>query len=54
MSNSLIARVGLSIARWRRARNGMRDLAHLDDRMLADIGITHAQIYSAVIHGRGR
>ena len=54
MSSSLITRVGLSIARWRGARNGVRDLAHLDDRALADIGITRSQIYGAVIFGRER
>jgi uncharacterized protein YjiS (DUF1127 family) len=54
MSNSPIVRVGLSIARWRRARSGARELAHLDDRLLADIGVTRSQIYSAVIIGRER
>jgi len=52
MQNSLIARLGQSIARWRRARNGMRQLESLNDRELADIGITRSQIYSSAMHGR--
>jgi uncharacterized protein YjiS (DUF1127 family) len=54
MYNSLIVRVGRSIARWQRAQNGRRELALLDDRALADLGIARSQIYSAVISGRER
>lgn len=52
MSNFLIDRLGRSIVRWRQTRNNMRALERLDDRMLADIGITRSQIYSAVRQGR--
>ena len=52
MSNFLIFRLRQSIARWRQARNSMRALEGLDDRMLADMGITRSEIYSAVRHGR--
>ena len=54
MSKSLIVRVGRSIARWQRDRDGRRELALLDDRRLADLGIARSQIYSAVISGRER
>jgi uncharacterized protein YjiS (DUF1127 family) len=52
MTNFLITRLGRSVARWRQARNAMRGLERLDDRMLADIGITRSEIYSAVRRGR--
>ena len=52
MSNFLIDRVGQFISRWRQVRNGMRGLERLDDRMLADIGITRSEIHSAVRWGR--
>jgi uncharacterized protein YjiS (DUF1127 family) len=52
MSNFLIYRLGQSIARWRQTRNSMRVLERLDDRALADIGITRSEIYSAVRRGR--
>ncbi len=52
MTNFLIDRLGQSIARWRQARDGMRRLERLDDRLLADIGLTRSQIYSASRYGR--
>jgi uncharacterized protein YjiS (DUF1127 family) len=54
MINIFIGRFGRSITHWRQARDGMRRLEHLDDRMLADIGITRSQIYSAAMRGRER
>jgi uncharacterized protein YjiS (DUF1127 family) len=52
MNNFRIYRFGQSIARWRRARDSMRALERLDDRMLADMGITRLEIYRAVRGGR--
>jgi uncharacterized protein YjiS (DUF1127 family) len=54
MRNSFIGRLGRSIADWRNARTGIRMLEHLDDRILADIGITRAEIYYAATRGRDR
>jgi uncharacterized protein YjiS (DUF1127 family) len=54
MQNSLINRFGRSIARYRRVRNGMRQLERLNDRELKDIGITRSQIYSSAMHGLER
>jgi uncharacterized protein YjiS (DUF1127 family) len=54
MSNLLIRCLGRTIARWRLAHDGMRRLERLDDRLLADIGITRSQIYSASRRGRER
>ena len=52
MSNYLIFRLGHSIARWRRARESMRTLERLDDRMLSDMGIARSEIYRVVRQGR--
>jgi uncharacterized protein YjiS (DUF1127 family) len=34
--------VGAVLREWRRRRNGRLELARLDERMLRDIGLTHA------------
>jgi uncharacterized protein YjiS (DUF1127 family) len=52
--NSFIRRLGQSIAKWRLTQDGMRRLESLDDRMLADIGITRTDIYNAAARGRER
>jgi uncharacterized protein YjiS (DUF1127 family) len=54
VSSSFIRRLGRSIAEWRRAQNGVRRLECLDDRLLADMGITRAEIYNAAARGRER
>jgi uncharacterized protein YjiS (DUF1127 family) len=54
MRNSFIGRLNQSISWWRKARDGMRRLESLDDRMLADIGLTRDQIYGAATRGRER
>jgi uncharacterized protein YjiS (DUF1127 family) len=37
---------------WRRYRNAVQELAALDDRSLADIGLNRAQIRQVALHGR--
>ena len=54
MRSSFIRRLGQSIAKWRLTQDGIRRLECLDDRMLADIGITRVQIYNAVARDRER
>ena len=54
MRSSLIRRLGQSIAKWQRTRHGIRRLDRLDDRMLADIGISRTEIYNAAARGRER
>ncbi len=54
MRRSLIGRLGRSIVWWHQVRAGILRLDRLDDRMLADIGITRAQIYRAATRGRER
>ena len=39
-------------AAWRRYRNAVRELAQLDDRSLADIGLNRTQIRQVAWHGR--
>ena len=41
-----------AFAAWRRYRSGVRELADLDDRTLADIGLNRTQIRQAAWHGR--
>ena len=52
MINLPIYRFAQSIARWRQTRDSMRALERLDDRMLADMGITRSEIYRVVRRGR--
>jgi len=40
-------------ARWRRFQRDLHELRSLDDRMLADIGITRCEAERVVRHGRG-
>ena len=40
------------IARWRRQRRDIMELQRMDDRLLADIGITRGEAESMVRHGR--
>ena len=39
-----IARLTAEFRRWRRARRTRRSLDHLDDRMLADIGLSRGEV----------
>ena len=41
-----------ALVAWRLERKAIRHLDHVDDRMLADIGITRAEIRRAVAQGR--
>ena len=41
-----------AFAAWPRYRSAVRQLADLDDRTLADIGLNRAQIRRAAWHGR--
>ena len=41
-----------AFAAWRRYRSAVRQLADLDDRTLADIGLNRTQIRQAAWHGR--
>ena len=41
-----------AIAAWRRYRSAVQELAQLDDRILADIGLNRTQIRQAARHGR--
>jgi uncharacterized protein YjiS (DUF1127 family) len=41
-----------AIAAWRRYRTAVKELAQLDDRILADIGLNRTQIRQAARHGR--
>jgi uncharacterized protein YjiS (DUF1127 family) len=41
-----------AIAAWRRYRTAVQELAQLDDRILADIGLNRTQIRQAARHGR--
>ena len=54
MHRAFMGLVGRTISRGLQTRSGMYRLEQLDDRMLADIGITRAQIYDAAIRGRQR
>jgi uncharacterized protein YjiS (DUF1127 family) len=39
-------------AAWRQYRAAVRELAHLDDRTLRDIGLTRSDIHRAALNGR--
>ena len=41
-----------AFAAWRRYRSAVQQLADLDDRTLADIGLNRTQIRQAARHGR--
>jgi uncharacterized protein YjiS (DUF1127 family) len=41
-----------AFAAWRRYRSAVQQLASLDDRTLADIGLNRTQIRQAAWHGR--
>jgi uncharacterized protein YjiS (DUF1127 family) len=41
-----------AFAAWRRYRNGLKELAALDDRGLQDIGLYRSEIQRAAWHGR--
>jgi uncharacterized protein YjiS (DUF1127 family) len=41
-----------AIAAWRRYRTAVQELAALDDRALADIGLNRTQIRQVAWHGR--
>ena len=37
---------------WQRTRRAMRDLSHMSDTLLADIGLERGDVEDAVRHGR--
>ena len=39
---------------WRKTRQAMRQLSHLPDALLHDLGLTRNEISSAVFYGRAR
>jgi uncharacterized protein YjiS (DUF1127 family) len=47
----IMKRIGLALEGWRRYRRTVSELAALDSRTLADLGITRADI-EAVARGR--
>jgi len=49
---NLIKRWGARIKNERRVRDAMNELAALDDRMLADIGLSREDVEHVVRHGR--
>lgn len=49
---ALLGRLLRSLGRERRARRALREMAMLDDHMLADIGLDRASIGFAAEHGR--
>ncbi len=53
MNSTLINRIGRAVARRWRLHHGIRQLERLDDRMLADIGVSRSEIHGAV-RGRDR
>ena len=48
----IVARITVAIAEELRIRRDMRQLMAMDDHMLRDIGLTRADISSAVRYGR--
>jgi uncharacterized protein YjiS (DUF1127 family) len=44
----------MAVARWRRIRRAIHEVAQHDDRMLKDIGIHRSEIERAVRCGRAR
>jgi uncharacterized protein YjiS (DUF1127 family) len=54
MSNTLIHRFSRAVLRHWSLRDGARRLERLDDRMLADIGISRSEIHGAVRGRRSR
>jgi uncharacterized protein YjiS (DUF1127 family) len=44
----------MAVARWRRIRRAIQEVAQHDDRMLKDIGIHRSEIERAVRCGRAR
>jgi uncharacterized protein YjiS (DUF1127 family) len=48
----IVARIAVAIAEELRIRRDMRQLMAMDDEMLRDIGLTRADISSAVRYGR--
>ena len=49
-----IANLIRAFSEWRKYRNAVRDLAALDDRALADIGLNRTAIRQAAHTGLGR
>jgi uncharacterized protein YjiS (DUF1127 family) len=47
-----LRRLTNELARWRRLKRDLHELRSLDDRMLADIGITRCDVERVVRHGR--
>jgi uncharacterized protein YjiS (DUF1127 family) len=47
-----LRRLTNEFARWRRVQRDLHKLRSLDDRMLADIGITRCDVEHVVRHGR--
>lgn len=43
----------IAVARWRRQQRAQAELVQLDDRLLADIGISRSQIDAAIIGSLG-
>ena len=52
MTEMYLASLIRGFAAWRRYRSAVRELAQLDDRILADIGLNRTQIRQAARHGR--
>jgi uncharacterized protein YjiS (DUF1127 family) len=46
--------LGASVADWRHRRQAYAELAALDDRSLADIGLTRAEIPFVLSHATGQ
>ena len=52
MTEMYLASLIRAIAAWRRYRSAVQELAQLDDRALADIGLNRTQIRQAAWYGR--
>jgi len=50
---NVFRRLTRDFARWRRVQRDLHEVRSLDDRMLADIGITRCEAEHVVRHGRG-
>jgi uncharacterized protein YjiS (DUF1127 family) len=54
MSKHALGRLGEAIRQRWQVRDGIRRLDHMDDRLLADIGVNRSDIRGSVRYGRAR